>query len=161
MRKIALHGKRGNGKYALVSEEDYDYLQQFSWSVSNTGYPCRTYRVGPRSIGRTVTVQMQRDIMKRRAGAIPSALFCDHIDRDPFNNQRGNLRLVGRSDNGFNRVTPMGISGYRGVKRMGKRWQARIGGNRNRITLGTFDTPAEAHKAYIAYVKAHDLVVPV
>lgn len=159
MRQIALTGKHGRGLFALVSDEDYDYLSQFTWHVSNTGYPQRSERYGLRKENKTKSIQMHRDVAKR-SGVFNNDIFHDHIDRNKLNNQRKNIRSATRSINGFNRVTELGKSGYRGVKQMGDKWQARVGGNKNRITLGTFATPEEAARAYIHYTDINRLVVP-
>ena len=77
----------------------------------------------------------------------------DHRDGDATNNRWSNLRQATASQNGANaRRRRQNASGYKGVsldKRSG-RYRASIGGNGRRIYLGTFDTPQEAHAAYVA-----------
>lgn len=159
MRRIHLTGKRGVGLAAQVDDEDYEYLSQFTWNLDINGYPRRSYRVGIRSDNKVKCIQMQKEVAFR--AGLTGTPFIDHIDRDKLNNKRSNLRDATRSINGFNRITNIGISGYRGVKPMGKRWQARIGGAKQRITIGTFDTPEQAAIAYKNYIQEQGLVVPV
>lgn len=74
----------------------------------------------------------------------------DHIDGDGTNNRIENLRLADRAQNSMNR--PMYVcnkSGYKGVfRKYNGRYVARIGGNKNRISLGSFVCPIEAARAY-------------
>lgn len=75
----------------------------------------------------------------------------DHIDGNPLNNSINNLRDVSRLLNLQNqkKAHKNNISGFLGVEKNGDRWRARIRVNKVRIDLGTFDTPEEAHKAYM------------
>lgn len=81
----------------------------------------------------------------------------DHINRDRDDNRIANLRGATRGQNMQNRaVSSDNLSGLKGVQK-GKwnRWTARItvGGKRKRI--GWFDTPEEAHAAYLAAAKQY------
>ena len=75
----------------------------------------------------------------------------DHIDGNPSNNAIANLRDVSQSVNMQNQRLAMShnTSGYLGVSRNGKRWQAEIQSDGKRRPLGTHDTPVEAHAAYL------------
>ncbi len=55
----------------------------------------------------------------------------------------------------FHPETPVGKSGYRGVRRHGRRYVARITWERKTHNLGTFPTAEEAARAYDA--KAREL----
>ncbi len=71
----------------------------------------------------------------------------DHIDGDPTNNIRSNLRIVNASDNGKNkkpyRNNKTGVSGV--TQLSNNKWRARINIEKNtRIDLGCFDTKEEA-----------------
>lgn len=72
----------------------------------------------------------------------------DHRDRDGTNNRWRNLRLSTRQTNMQNirkkSTLPMGVS------KNHKRFMAKITHNYEETYIGTFDTPEEAHKAYIA-----------
>lgn len=69
---------------------------------------------------------------------------CDHIDRNPLNNRRSNLRYVTRSINCFNRGNwgewPRGIS-YSSEYR---KFRARIQRDYKRVHLGWFNTLEDA-----------------
>lgn len=81
-------------------------------------------------------------------GSMPSQRI-DHRDGNPFNNAIGNLREATQAQNCANAAKWAGKTLPKGVRlTRGDRFQARIRVDKNLITLGTFDTPAEAHLAY-------------
>jgi hypothetical protein len=71
----------------------------------------------------------------------------DHIDGDQFNNRFANLRDVTRTVNMQNRRRAQSNNrlGLQGVSAWGSRFKARLDGSK----LGAFDTPEEAHAAYL------------
>lgn len=75
----------------------------------------------------------------------------DHIDGNRLNNKINNLRAATSQQNNRNkRSRSDNASGYRGVSwdRCNKKWQAYIGvGNKNK-SLGKFDRPEDAARAY-------------
>lgn len=79
----------------------------------------------------------------------------DHCNGDPSDNRIENLRDVSQQVNVQNqhRARSTNKCGLLGVRRQGKRWYARIMTNGRERHIGTFDTPEEAHAAYLA-VKA-------
>jgi hypothetical protein len=76
----------------------------------------------------------------------------DHRDGDCTNNRWNNLRRATRSQNNANRSRPRhNTSGYKGASRCRRsgKWLAHIGINGKIIFLGRFETPQEAHAAYL------------
>ena len=73
----------------------------------------------------------------------------DHINQDPLDNRRQNLRLATRSQNAAN-LGPYAnnTSGYKGVDFNRGKWRARITQDGVRYFLGTFDTAEDAARAY-------------
>jgi hypothetical protein len=137
MKKIALT----QGKYALVDDADFEYLNQFKWCINNSGYAVR--RTGGRKAKLTI---MHRVLMGAQDGQ-----EVDHANRDKLDNRMSNLRFVTRAQNIAN--TPLNrrnISGLKGVswnKAKGK-WQVRIGFMGNTISLGYHHDKIEAAKRY-------------
>lgn len=77
----------------------------------------------------------------------------DHIDGNPTNNAITNLRDVIRSVNCENRHGPQtdNKSGFLGVfwEKRFHVWIAKVTVKRKSIHIGTFETPEEAHAAYL------------
>lgn len=76
--------------------------------------------------------------LRRRDG-----LIGDHIDGNPLDCRRRNLRVVNASQSSAN-VRARAKSGFRGVYPNKSRWIARCKQNGRIINLGTYDTAEEA-----------------
>jgi hypothetical protein len=140
MKQIPLNGKHGKGKFALVDDEDYEELMKYKWRVNSVGYAVRGY-----------SISMHRLIMNCDKG-----LLVDHINHEPLDNQKRNLRICTTSQNGMNRVPKKGgTSKYKSVyfNKAAKKWRASIMINGKSIHLGTFNTELEAAQAYNAKAK--------
>ena len=131
------------GKVAIVDDEDFDFLNQWKWYAHKsraTFYATRNRRMddppGPCSI------TMHAVLLPTEDGLV------DHFDGDGLNNQRVNLRAASFHQNAVNRRYSIGQSGYRGVRKNGNHWTARIRVNRKCFGLGTFVDPAEAARIY-------------
>jgi hypothetical protein len=142
---------------ALVSDEDYDYLAQFTWHRMATGYAGSTMGHDPRRKGESHPgpATMHRVILAHWLGNIPSGYECDHADRNRLNNTRDNLRLCTKAQNMANipRSGYRGSSKYKGVARdkrlnLSKPWKAQISINNRTKYLGSFSTEEEAARAY-------------
>lgn len=103
MKKIqAFHPTKGFVD-VLVDEEDYQKYKDLTLRVQKTGHVYLNGR------GRT---SIHRDII----GCPPSGMVVDHVNRNPLDNRRENLRFVSFADNAANRSLPTSnTSGYKGV----------------------------------------------
>jgi hypothetical protein len=142
MKKIKLT----QGKYALVSDEDYEFLSQWNWCAfkgCTTFYACRH----PSKINRKqTTIYMHQVIAERMSIKSP-----DHIDTDGLNNLRSNLRQATQSQQHANQnLQKNNKSGYKGVSwhKRCKKWKVYINANKNYIFLGYFIDIKEAARAY-------------
>jgi len=84
----------------------------------------------------------------------------DHIDGNPCNNTFQNLRDVSTAGNNQNQRRAHSrnkTGGFLGVSKQkhSRRWRARICTNGVQKILGWFDTPEEAHQAYVAAKRLH------
>lgn len=137
MKRIPL-GK--SGKFALVDDEDYDYLSQFKWYYQN-GYAVG--RAGEPPIGKIRCQGMHRYIMQAKKGQ-----NIDHKDRDGLNNQKSNLRFATYSQNSMNRPAQYTESGYKGVCWTSGRWVTQVYIRRKVIHRSRHTDLMEAVKTY-------------
>ena len=146
------------GEVAVVDPDWWEPLVQFNWS-------CHIDRYGRRSAVRTLRLPDEDGkktvkklvVMHRVICGATDGQMCDHRNGDSLDNRRANLRIVTTSENAHNsKKDRRNTTGFKGVKRQGGKWIARIGLNWKRIHLGTFDSPELAAHAYDkAAVKYH------
>ena len=85
---------------------------------------------------------------------VPSELNIDHIDGNSLNNKWENIRKATVSQSNFNRgLNKNNKTGFKGVRQTGNKWTASIGINYEKVRLGVFDNPEEAHVAYVNAAK--------
>ena len=82
----------------------------------------------------------------------PSALV-DHANGDGLDNRWENLREATRAQNARNSVKRKPLP--KGVSRAGHGYRASVSPNGKKVSLGTFDTPQEAAKAYAEAATKH------
>jgi hypothetical protein len=139
MRKIALHGKYGEGKFALVDNDIHDFLEQFSWWCDSYGYAI----TGSKLLDVPLGTRMHRLIMKA-----PRAAHIDHINGNPVDNRKSNLRLVTHQQNAWN-AKPTRNRQYKNIINKGKgKWYATIHQNNQVMKEGPFKNADEAARAY-------------
>ena len=131
------------GKFALVDDEDYEYLNQWKWHISHYGYAERTQHMpSSRANQKFKSIRMHRLIMDA-----PKNLQVDHIDGSRTNNVRSNLRLCLSGENTRNqKVRATSRSGYKGVSWHpgARKWMVRVGTR----YFGLHDDAGEAAKVY-------------
>lgn len=123
----------------LVDDEDYDYLNQFKWTLTN-GYVKTSRWINKRR----VNFYMAREITKPNDNQSVS-----YKDGNNLNNQKANL-VVSDKDDLFSKVSETKLRGaYKSTQAVGKPWKSQIRVGGKDIYLGVFDTPEEANKAYL------------
>lgn len=140
------------GKVVLVSDEDYEYLSQFTWyAMEKKGrfYVSRQEFIedenGEKKLKR---IYMHREVAER--SGIDTSQFIDHKDRNGLNNQRDNLRPATNKQNQENAsLNVTNTSGYRGVtwSKQRQRWVAHLKYNGKTISLGRFKNKEDAARA--------------
>lgn len=133
MKKIKLT----QGQYALVDDEDFEYLNQWKWYLHSVGYAVRNIPSG-------------QVYMHRLINNTPKGLLTDHINRNKLDNQRTNLRTVNKSINAVNTgLRSTNKSGCKGVSwsKLHNKWEAYIWKNSKKYHLGLFETILEADRA--------------
>lgn len=124
----------------LFDLEDYETIKEYCWHESK-GY-VQTNLPGDKEI------YIHRLIMKDHI--TNSNQVIDHIDRDPMNNRKDNLRVATQRDNARNRSAGknnvFGVVGIRWVDRV-KKWRALIMVDRKNINLGYYSSFDDAVRA--------------
>ncbi|MDQ0154944.1 HNH endonuclease [Robertmurraya andreesenii] len=146
MKEIPL----SKGRVALVDDDMFDYLNQWSWFYHKNGYAMRSYRKDGRYM---------KDRMHRLVLNAPKGYDVDHINGNKLDNRKCNLRIATRSQNNYNKTTQSNSSsGFKGVSwsKQRNKWRARIHVNKKEIHLGFFEYAIDAALAYNeAAIKVH------
>lgn len=158
MKKIELSGKVGKGKFVLVDDENFDYLNQFRWHYDN-GYAHRKEYLKGKN-GKFDASKYRNIYMQYLIVDCPKDKTIDHKNFNGLDNRESNLRIGSWGQNMQNRRTAKGNIGLKGVcfsadgKRR-KRWAASIAINKKITHLGRFLTKEEAALAYNQAAKQH------
>lgn len=140
----------------LVDDEDYDYLNQFSWQIYKSKKVYYTARsiYTPKEKNKQKAIFMHRELLGVTDKS-KSKIFVDHIDHNGLNNQRNNIRLCSNTENQKNKV-PRGKSKYLGVWYNRNSIVSKIRINKVQVTIGQgYKTEEEAARAYDAMAKKH------
>jgi len=136
------------GKAAIVDDDDFDWLNQWKWSAGTQGR--RGSAVRFRALrGQMINDRYQHVLMHRQIMDCPAHLSVDHVNKNPLDNRKCNLRICDQAKQALNRVgntTGKKTSLFKGVY-----WQKDIGFWRARFRLkylGTFTNEVDAAKAY-------------
>ena len=148
-----------HGHVALVDDADYAQVAQYRWSLfrdrdKRTREVRRLYayrkwwETDPDGV-RLCRGQLMHVLLMGQTGV-------DHQDGDGLNNQRTNLRIATRSQNGGNsRQHASQTSRFKGVTRDRYGWRAQLTDNRRRVLARVFRVEEEAARAYDAAAREH------
>lgn len=124
------------GKSVIVDDEDFIWLNNLKWHYrrcGNSGYAVRVPYKQP-------AVYMHRLIM-----LCPIDFEVDHINGNPLDNRKENLRFCSRSENCRNsKIKSNNKSGFKGVDCLRGKWRVTIQGQH----IGYFVTKEEVAKEY-------------
>lgn len=81
-----------NGIQFIFDKDDYDKLKNDRWHIDKDGYVFTTFKGG--------AARLHRIIMD-----CPDGMIIDHINRDPLDNRKCNLRICTNQQNIWNRKT--------------------------------------------------------
>lgn len=97
-----------SGDNTIVDDEWFDYLNQWKWHRSSSGYASRNEWIN----GESVKILMHRVIMNP-----PESMYVDHANHDVLDNRQDNLRVCSPSQNHGNMlISKHNTSGYKGVR---------------------------------------------
>lgn len=142
VKQIFLNGEKASGLFALVDDCDFELLSACRWHLVVNTYAGRNVREGEKySIA-----YMHRVIMNA-----PKGVLVDHINHNPLDNRRENLRLCSHAQNMRNkRMHPKNKTGFRGVSvhpETGK-YRATIRYQGKTRHIGLFETAESAATAW-------------
>lgn len=148
MKKINVTNRKGEKFTILVSDVDYKFVSQFSWSVKrgNSTFYAKT------RVSKRVWVTMHRMLLKPKKNEV-----VDHKDHNGLNNTRKNIRICCNFKNHQNgKMHSDNLSGYKGVSFDSRRnlYRARIF-SKKEIWLGHFVSAVDAAKAYNVAAKKY------
>ena len=135
------------GKYALIDDWNYEWLNQWKWHASFDGHNWYAKRKIYKN-GKQKDEWMHRLILGLQ---LKDERQADHIDGNGLHNQEINLRICTNGQNKANsRKRKNTMSKYKGVHwcKDRNKWQAAICCQGKRPYLGRFDSQIEAAKAY-------------
>lgn len=144
------------GKVALVDDEDFKRVSQYKWHAycpnqwrgSNKYYAATSTRD---ACGKNIIIPMHRFLIGANEG-----LEVDHINLNTLDNRKSNLRQATRLQNSQNSsMKRTNTSGFKGASYdiRAKRWKSKIGYMGNQISIGYYETPELAARAYDAKAK--------
>ena len=127
-----------NGRFFIIDKNDLDKIKQYNWTVSKNLY----VKSGN---GRNHRLRLHRLIID-----CPKDCDIDHINGMPNDNRKANLRIATHQNNSRNtKLRSDNSTGYKGVSfsKRERKYRAYITYGKQ-ISLGYFDSPIDAAKAY-------------
>lgn len=115
--------------WTIVDQQDYDRFAGFRWSAQwDDDYRSYIPRRMEHVEGRCVTIYLAREILGLpRNPGYGTDEQADHLDHNPLNNTRANLRIATHAENQANRRRDRDATQrYRGVNANGNGYQARF-----------------------------------
>ena len=126
------------GRQFIFDVDDYDRVSRYYWHVATNDYVLTNAKTPN---GRS----LHRFVAKARKGQ-----YVDHINGNPPDNRKCNLRICTNAQNAFNQnVRSNNTIGFKGVnKTRSGRYRSYINKDYRQINLGVYDTAEEAALAY-------------
>lgn len=146
MKKIPLP----KGEFALVDDEDYEFLMQWKWHF-HSGYAARWTSTKGK-------IKIRAVFMHREVAKTPAGKMTDHINLEKLDNRKSNLRICTHSQNQLNRLAKKSNpSGYKGIywNKRNEKWHAQASADGKQVHIGYFDDFVEAAKKYDEFSRKH------
>lgn len=140
------------GQSAKVDDDVFAEISQVKWYAQSRGDG--SYYAARRAKNGGALIYMHRVI-----NGTPACLHTDHINGDPLDNRKENLRSVTPAQNGMNKPTQRGqtLKGawFDNSRSNKNKWRAAIRISGKLKYLGRFATQEEAAAAYAEAAKLH------
>ena len=151
MREIPLT----KGQVAFVDDADYERVAEHKWQAVWCKFRRAYFAERQFSFRPRIRTKMHRFIMECSPG---DGVQIDHINGNPLDNRRSNLRPVNHSQNQMNRrLDSSSLGGFPGVSfcLQTGRWKARLVLNGREMWLGRFADKESAIAAVVAAREEH------
>lgn len=141
------------GQFAIVDDEDFEWLNRWKWCAMRRGVGHPYYAVTKESRAVVGEAEARRNIyMHRKVMRAPLGQEVDHIVcENTLDNRRSNLRFSTRHEQILNRgkyrTNKAGFKGVFECKTNGK-WRAQIAVSAVKISLGYFHEKIDAARTY-------------
>ena len=148
MKQIDISTPKHPNTFAIVDDEDFEWLNQYKWYAYKGGNTWYAARNSPVVNGKRTRIRMHRMILG--LGAYDSRL-CDHRNHNGLDNRRRNLRICTSLHNQYNKTPQKNCSSaFKGVHwhKTAKKWCAQIRINGRGTHLGLFGSESDATNAY-------------
>ena len=125
-----------NGREFLFDKCDLPFFQDKTCTVDERGY---------------VTTNRKKDLVSHLLLNVGNEVVVDHVNGNPFDNRRCNLRIASNVQNHWNyRLSDRNTTGYKGIykDKHADKFHARICEHGRRHYLGAYATAEEAAQAY-------------
>jgi hypothetical protein len=128
------------GQVALVDKDDFERVNAFKWYArwspkANAFY---AYRI-QRENGKRNNIHIARFIMNT-----PKGMVVDHINGNPLDNRKINLRNCTQAQNSVNKHKTINKTGYRDIYKNGNTFRVTLRQNRIKLFDKCFRTIEEA-----------------
>jgi hypothetical protein len=136
----------------LLDPED-EYLRGWGWNHSRQNKYLRARPPGTSAVNGKQPVLLHRLITEAKKGE-----FVDHVNGNPWDCRRANMRICDRRGNNCNRRPRTDSKApYKGITQTSSgRWLAQIQSHKTHRRIGLFGTAEEAATAYdIAAIRLH------
>lgn len=146
MRTIRIKGIKNIGFSTTVDDDVYEVVRHKNLKYKNSDKE-ESYVYWEETKGNSRhRIKLHRWVLR----VTDSNIHVDHVDKNPLNNQKENLRESTRSENNRNRSSFKNSSStLKGVsKTKSNKWRAQIGYEKKVYLLGTFESEEEAGRNY-------------
>jgi hypothetical protein len=134
------------GVFAEIDDEDADKVGKCKWSLSGNGYVVGYVK----GSWNTETQNGERPYLHRYIVDAPPNSVVDHLNNDPLDNRKENLRVTKHGHNIARNNRNGGVH-----QRESGRWTCVLMIDRKTHSLGMFDTEQEAIEARKEFLKQH------
>lgn len=128
----------------VIDTEDYDKVKDIHWRLDKRNYPINNTRSNDKNL------YIYRNILDN----YNTDDVIDHINRNPLDNRKCNLRITDKYNNDLNRGlksdNTSGITGVCWHKKLSK-WRVRVNYLKKEINIGYFDKFIDAVKMRLIY----------